>query len=333
MADEKERLLSEEELRAIEEMVASGDFDGDGYNVGAAARPHDLTIQDTSVGVNMSAMEQINDRMHRFMRSGLLDELRYSARLQPGKTKVIKYIDYVQSTEPPLSVNVTKIDPLRGESLCVIHSQVIFSCLDNWFGGSPKSLTSVAPGRVFTPTENAVIEKIRGVVFDALSEAWSPFMAIECSLNASEISAVFANIAADEDMVIQTRFETAGDGEDLGYIDVVHPYASLKLVREVFRSRVQTSSGDDQLNADWTKTLGESLDEVPMEVVVKAADVPISLDQLSKLTVGDWIPIRPPENAEVSVNGFPIYKADVGSRGNQVAVQISKSIMPRDENE
>jgi flagellar motor switch protein FliM len=115
MADENDKLLTDEELNAIEEMVASGDFGGDGYNVGVAASTYDLTLQDTSVGVNVTAIEQINDRFHRFMRAGLLDELRYNARLQPGRIEIIRYGDYVQSTSPPLSVNVTKIDPLRGE--------------------------------------------------------------------------------------------------------------------------------------------------------------------------------------------------------------------------
>lgn len=331
MADENDKLLTDEELNAIEEMVASGDFGGDGYNVGVAASTYDLTLQDTSVGVNVTAIEQINDRFHRFMRAGLLDELRYNARLQPGRIEIILYGDYVQSTSPPLSVNVTKIDPLRGECLAVIHSQVVFSCLDNWFGGSPQSLTSVAPGRIFTPTESAVIEKIRDVIFQSLSEAWAPFLQVDCSLATSEISAVFANIAADDDMIILNRFETMGDGEDLGYVDIVYPYASLKLVRDVLRSRIQTSGSDDEADMQWGDDLVESLDEVPIDVVVTAAELEISVEQLSSLKAGDWLPIRPPEHAEVSVNGFPVFTAEVGSKGNQVAIQIVESVMPEED--
>jgi len=331
MADENDKLLTDEELNAIEEMVASGDFGGDGYNVGVAANAYDLTLQDTSVGVNVTAIEQINDRFHRFMRAGLLDELRYNARLQPGRIEIIRYGDYVQSTSPPLSVNVTKIDPLRGECLAIIHSQVVFSCLDNWFGGSPKSLTSVASGRIFTPTESAVIEKIRGVIFHSLSEAWAPFLQVDCSLSTSEISAVFANIAADDDMIILNRFETMGDGEDLGYIDIVYPYASLKLVRDVLRSRIQTSGSDDEADMQWGDDLVESLEEVPLKVVVKAVELDISVEQLSSLKAGDWLPIRPPEHAELSVNGFPVFTVEVGSKGNQVAVQIVESVMAEED--
>ena len=331
MAEDNDKLLTDDELSAIEDMVASGDLGGEGYNVGLAASAYDLTLQDTSVGVNVTAIEQINDRFHRFMRAGLLEELRYNARLQPGRIEIIRYGDYVQSTSPPLSVNVTKIDPLRGECLTVIHSQVVFSCLDNWFGGSPQSLTSVAPGRIFTPTESAVIDKIRDVMFSSLAEAWSPFLQVECTLSTSEISAVFANIAADDDMIILNRFETMGDGEDLGYMDIVYPYASLKLVRDVLRSRIQTSGSDADSDALWSENLLDSLDEVPIDVVVKAADLAISVDQLSNLKAGDWLPIRPPDHAEVVINGFPVFTAEVGSRGNQVAIQIVESIMPEEE--
>ena len=256
MAEENDNLLTEEELAAIEEMVAAGDLGGEGYNVGVAFSNHDLTRQDTSVGVNVTAIEQINDRLHRFMRIGLLEELRYNARLQPARTEIVRYADYVSGTSPPLAVNVTKIDPLRGECLVVIHSQVVFSCLDNWFGGSPKSLTTLVPaGRIFTPTESAVINKIRGVIYQSLSEAWAPLCRWNTSLSSSEISAVFANIAADDEMVIMNRFETQGDGEDLGFVDIVYPYANLKQVREVLSTRITTSGSDAESDARWSARL------------------------------------------------------------------------------
>jgi flagellar motor switch protein FliM len=193
----------------------------------------------------------------------------------------------------------------------------------------------VPAGRIFTPTETAVIDKIRSVVFDSLTEAWSPFLKIECEISSAEISAVFANIAADDDMVILNRFETEimGDESEKGFIDIVYPYASLKLVRDVLRARVETSPGNAQAESEWSKTLNASVDEVEAKVVVKAAEISISIDQLSNLKEGDWLPFRAPDHAEVSVNGFPIFNADVGSRGNQVAVQIVSSVLSKENHE
>jgi flagellar motor switch protein FliM len=55
------------------------------------------------------------------------------------------------------------------------------------------------------------------------------------------------------------------------------------------------------------------------------------VDELSNMKVGDWFPIRPPEHAELSVNGFPVFNVEVGSRGNQVAIQIVESVMSEEE--
>jgi flagellar motor switch protein FliM len=96
---------------------------------------------------------------------------------------------------------------------------------------------------------------------------------------------------------------------------------------------VETSAGNAQADSDWTKSLGASVDEVEAKIVVKAAEFSISIDQLSNLKEGDWLPFRAPDHAEVSVNGFPIFTADVGSRGNQVAVQIVSSVLPKESHE
>jgi flagellar motor switch protein FliM len=156
-------------------------------------------------------------------------------------------------------------------------------------------------------------------------------MQVECSLSSSEISAVFANIAADDEMVIMNRFETQGDGEDLGFVDVIYPYANLKQVRDVLSTRITTSGSDAESDARWSAGLLDSLEEVPIEGVVKAVELSISVDELSNMKVGDWFPIRPPEHAELSVNGFPIFNVEVGSRGNQVAIQIVESVMSEEE--
>ena len=88
-------------------------------------------------------------------------------------------------------------------------------------------------------------------------------MKVECSLSSSEISAVFANIAADDEMVIMNRFETQGDGEDLGFVDIVYPYANLKQVREVLSTRITTSGSDACIRRALERRVSESVDDVP----------------------------------------------------------------------
>tara|TARA_X000000368_G_scaffold242059_1_gene191239 strand:- start:2730 stop:3731 length:1002 start_codon:yes stop_codon:yes gene_type:complete len=322
------KLLSEEEMDAIGELVSSGALEGEGYNVGLDFKAMDLLAEDTTgQGINMRSLEQISELFHRNFRTGMLDTLRYNARFEAGSVSFMNYAQYLEGLPQTASVTLFSMPPFRNDVLCLIHPQVIFSCLDNWFGGSARSLTIVEGARAFTATEKAVIDQIRKTVFAALTEAWSPFLQINCELRSHEENPQFANIAGDSDFVVVNRFETVGDGENLGFVDLVYLYTDLKLERDALRRRLQVIDPNSKADQDWTRDMSDSMDEVPFNLDVKAGELPISLQQLRNLKVGDVIPFRVPDNAEVSVNGFPVFKADIGSVGKQAAVKISETIM------
>ena len=322
------KLLSEEEMDAIGELVSSGALEGEGYNVGLDFKAMDLLAEDTTgQGINMRSLEQISELFHRNFRTGMLDTLRYNARFEAGSVSFMNYAQYLEGLPQTASVTLFSMPPFRNDVLCLIHPQVIFSCLDNWFGGSARSLTIVEGARTFTATEKAVIDQIRKTVFAALTEAWSPFLQINCELRSHEENPQFANIAGDSDFVVVNRFETVGDGENLGFVDLVYLYTDLKLERDALRRRLQVIDPNSKADQDWTRDMSDSMDEVPFNLDVKAGELPISLQQLRNLKVGDVIPFRVPDNAEVSVNGFPVFKADIGSVGKQAAVKISETIM------
>ena len=96
-------------------------------------------------------------------------------------------------------------------------------------------------------------------------------------------------------------------------------------------TRITTSGSDAESDVRWSARLFDSLVDVSLKGVVKAVELSISVDELSNLKVGDWVPIHPPEHAEFSVNGFPVFNVEVGSRGNQIAVQIVESVMSEEE--
>ena len=119
----------------------------------------------------------------------------------------------------------------------------------------------------------------------------------------------------------------------LGFVDLVYLYTDLKLERDALRRRLQVIDPNSKADQEWRRDMSDSMDEVPFNLDVKAGELPVSLHQLRNLKVGDVLPFRVPDNAEVSVNGFPVFKADIGSVGNQSAVKITETVMAGDENE
>jgi flagellar motor switch protein FliM len=275
------------------------------------------------LGVNVSSIDMINERFIRLFRLGLLEVLRTSPRVNPTRVQILKFGDYLKGLRAPLSVNMIRMNPLRGNSVIIIDPNVVFSSLDSFFGGFGKGVGELPPSRLFTPTETRIIKIILEVFFRSLTEAWGPLMPIECEHVSSEINPQFAQIADENDLVVLSRFEadaTASGGK--GFIDLVYPYATLKPVRELLSSRVQSGEGNEESDKKWRQALAAAVGDAKLELQVTMGDIKTTLHHLNHLQEGDLLFFKKDDTALMSTNGVPAFHVNVGTRGSQVAVQI-----------
>ncbi len=322
-------LLSPEELSALAEGVNDGSIPVDtGYNTAARVRKHDLASEDSSLGVNVASVDMINERFVRLFRLGLLEMLRSSSRVSPTRVRIMRFGEYLEDLKAPLSVNVVRMNPLRGYSMVVIDPVVVFSSLDSFFGGFGRGVGQLPSGRLFTPTETRIINMILDVFFRSLKEAWAPLMEIDFELVSSEINPQFAQIADENDLVILTRFESESGPTTQGFIDLVYPYSSLKPVRDLLRSRVQTGDGNEESDNQWRDDLGSAVDSADLEMRVLLSSFESNLKAIENLQPGDVLYFKKPELARLSINDVPAFDVQVGALGTQTAVQIERAVIP-----
>jgi flagellar motor switch protein FliM len=320
----KSNLLSEEELSALSSGVQDGSIETDtGFNTRVRVRKHDLASEDSSLGVNVSSVDMINERFIRLFRLGLLEVLRTSPRVNPTRVQILKFGDYLKGLKAPLSVNIVRMNPLRGNSVIIIDPNVVFSSLDSFFGGFGKGVGELPSGRLFTPTETRIIKIILEVFFRSLTEAWSPLLPLECEHISSEINPQFAQIADENDLVVLSRFEadaTASGGR--GFIDLVYPYATLKPVRELLSSRLQSGDGNEESDKIWRQQLAAAVGDAKLDLRVSLGEIRTTLHHLNNLREGELLFFKKEDTALMSANGVPAFHVAVGTRGSQVAVQI-----------
>jgi flagellar motor switch protein FliM len=322
-------LLTPEELAALTEGVMDGSIPVDtGFNTTARVKKHDLASEDSSLGVNITSIDMINERFIRTFRLGLVDMLRTSPKVNPNQVEIVRFGDYLKSLKAPLSVNVVRMTPLRGNSIVVIDPTVVFSSLDSFFGGFGKGVGNLPPGRLFTPTESRIINMILEVFFKSLKDAWSAVLPVEFELVSSEINPQFAQIADENDLVILTRFEAESKLESQGFIDLVYPYASLKPIRERLRSRVQSGDGNEESDKQWRVELEDAVDSASLEARVIMGNIESSFGEIEAMKEGDVLFFKKPELALLQVNGLPAFDVQVGSVGAQTAVQIERACIP-----
>ena len=166
------------------------------------------------------------------------------------------------------------------------------------------------------------------VTFRTLKDAWSPLLALDFDLVSSEINPQFAQIADENDLVVVSRFETESSAKSSGFIDIVNPYASLKPVRELLSSRVQTGEGNEESDKQWHDQLEGAVSSACLQLNVIFGNIPATLKVLESMQVGDILYFKKPDLASLQVNGLHAFGVHVGTLGMQTAVQIEQAVVP-----
>lgn len=328
MAD-SQPLLYTEELAALSATLSDDNLDSQsGYNLDVQVRKHDLAAEDSTLGVNVASLDMINERFIRLFRLGMLEVLRTSPRMNPTRTQIVRFGDYLKDLKAPLSVNIVRMSPLRGYAMVVIEPTVVFSSLDSFFGGFGRGVGQLPPGRLFTPTETRIIKIILQVFFRSLKEAWSPVTPVDFEHISSEINPQFAQIVDENDLVILCRFESEATSQGSGFLDMVIPYVALKPVRDLLRSRVQTGDGNEDSDKIWRAQLSHAVHDAELEMQVLLGKLNLSLQALKNMQIGDVLPFKKGDFARVMVQDMPIYDVEIGSMGGQVAIKIVNAVSP-----
>jgi len=280
--------------------------------------PYDFANQERVFRGRIPSLEIVNERFARGFRNNLFKMLRRGIEVTVSNVQMLKYSEYVYSLVIPTSLTVVKLHPLRGNGLLVLDPKLVFTVVDNYFGGDGR-LQAKFEGRDFAPTELRLIKRMIDMIFVDLQEAWKPVVEVEREFVNTEVNPQFANIVRPNDIVVITTFSVEIEGVG-GEFHIALPYTMLEPIRDRLDTVLSVES--NTLDTRWSNALRDELEHSMLNVACVLAKKELSLREIVDLQPGDVIPIDLSGLATLCAEGVPVFKGVLEKTSGNNAVRI-----------
>jgi len=285
------------------------------YNFGMQVGPTHL---------KMPTLGIINERFVTFLRKSLSAATAMDIDVNISSVDSAKFGDFCRSIPVPTSLNIFKMEPLRGSALLVLEGPLVFSFVDTLFGGRAVSHVKLE-GKTFTTIEKKIIDKIVKIILDDLQQAWSDVHEVKMVFARSEIDPQFAAIATPNDMIIATRFMI--DLQNVsGTMTICIPYPTLEPIRDKLKRKFQGEKLEiDQM---WTRYIKEKVKELKINLSCTLGKAGITGRELLEMKVSDVIQLdqEVSDPVIISVEGVPKFIGYPGTCNKRKAIKIKERV-------
>lgn len=321
-----EKILNQDEIDALIHGIDAGAVHTDNPTEAPAAgdaHAFDFRNQVRIVRGRLPTLEMINERFARLFRVDLYNMLRRSPEITVSPVQMKKFSEYVHTLHVPTSLNLVKFNPLRGTALIVLDPKLVFTLVDNFFGGNGRH--AKIEGRDFTAAEQRVVQLLLRSGFADLREAWTHISNIEIEFLQSEVNPHFATIVSASEIVVVSTFHIELDGGG-GDLHITMPYSMIEPLRDVLDARMQSDKAEH--DERWMRALRNELDDAEIEMSTLLGRGSLTLADVLNLKPGDVIPCDFTGHVTLRAESVPLFRGSFGLSRGQQAVKIQDRVQP-----
>ena len=318
-----EQVLSKGEVDALLRGVGEGQIETetDVPEEVSGVIPYDLTSQEKIVRGRLPTLDIINQMFSRLFRNSFSSLMRKSADISTVSTDSLKFGEFLRSLSVPSSLHVFRMEPLRGFGLMVIESRLVFSFVDNFFGGTGTSDINIL-GRDFSAIEVRMTKKVVQAALEDWERAWKSVHPVACTYVRSEVNPQFAAIVPPTDVVLVIVFDIEMENSS-GTATICIPYSMIESIINKLKANFQS----EQMEVDqvWINRLRGELIQIEVEMVAELGQAQMTPRDLLGLHEGDVVMLGKDVSDPLYINiaGNAKFRGYSGISRGMKAIQIT----------
>ena len=248
-------VLSQNEIDNLLKALNSGEIDVDvmkDTNDGSV-KNYDFKRPSKFSKEHLRTLELIFDHYGRLLSTNLPVYLRKNVQVNVAYSESVTFSEFSNSLGNPSVLSIIKFDPLPGDIIINLTSNLGFAMVDRMLGGPGKAIDKV---RDFSEIELKILEKLLVISMQLLREPWKNVIEINPILNKIETNPQFAQIIAPNEMIaIVTLNMKIGDVE--GFMNVALPFITIESVIDNLNTKFWFSNMTNFTEEDYNEYIAE----------------------------------------------------------------------------
>ena len=324
-------VLSQDEIDNLLKALSTGELDADEMKNTdeRQVKDYDFARPAKFSKEHLRTLEIIFEHFGRLLATNLPAYLRKSVSVDVVNSEVVIYSEFSNALSNPVLLGVVGMDPLMGNVIMEMASNLGFAIVDRLLGGVGNSLEKE---RDFSEIELSILERVFTICVNLLHEPWENVVEITPRLNRIETNSQFAQIISpSETIAIVTINLKIGDVE--GLMNICPPYITLEPVMDKLNTKYWFSTMKEKDSNSYEAAIENIIDNalIPMKAVLGTSK--INVQDFVNLQLGDIIRLdrKVDDELEVYVGNIKKFKALPGYSDNKYAVRVTEIL--REESE
>lgn len=316
-------VLSQNEIDELLNALSSGELDANemkGVDE-KQVKNYDFARPSKFSKEHLRTLEIIFEHFARMLSTELSVHMRKTVQVEVMNSEAVTYSEFSNALSNPVVLGIVNAEPLKGNLVIEMASNIAYAIVDRMLGGPGVSLTRM---REFSEIEINIIEKILATTVELIKEPWNTVVDLNPYLERVETNCQFAQIISPTEMTaIVTMNIVIGDVK--GLMNICIPYLAVEAVMDRLNTKYWYSNmreGDENSYHGTIESL-ISKSTIPIRAVLGKSR--LSVMDFSNLQLGDIIKIdtKIDEELSVYVGNIKKFTALPGASGDKYAVRVT----------
>lgn len=324
-------VLSQSEIDNLLKALSSGELDVDEMknNDEKQVKNYDFARPSKFSKEHLRTLEIIFEHFGRLLATNLPAYLRKSVSVDVVNSEVVIYSEFSNALSNPVLLGVVGLQPLTGNIIMEMASNLGFAIVDRLLGGMGNSLDKE---RDFSEIELSILERIFSICVNLLQEPWENVVKVSPRLERIETNSQFAQIISpSETIAIVTINLKIGDVE--GLMNICLPYTTLEPVMDKLNTKYWFANMQEKDSNSYEDAIEAVIAKAMIPVKAVLGNSKINVQDFVNLQVGDIIRIdkRVDQELDIYVGNIKKFMALPGYYDDKYAIRVTEVL--REESE